>query len=532
MTPHERLLETILSSRVVEDLLRPTISLLVEVSAMDVGVIRVADGGTSPPELRSRASVGLEDEVDAGFTSPGEDVDSSAGGRLLRLSMEDGRVSDEMRRTGVCAAYWLGIPRDPLPLGVCLGCRSADDVDTERASLLVSLATHAAAAMGRLRAFGASERTISEREQMLADVAHDLKNSLHSVMLSSAVLEQQLEPVSPLRATVHRIARNTRHAAAVVETLLSSSVIEAGKLVLREAAFDPAELVLSAAELQQDAGLNAGVVITTDISPGLPRVRGDRERLLEVFDNLVGNALKFTAAGGSISLGAAPRQGTVLFWVQDTGAGMLPEEVTRIFERYWRAKRGARKGSGLGLSICKGIVEAHGGRIWAESRPGQGTTMLFTLPMVEAQVVGEPSGVANVLLVDDRSANLHALEAILSNEKYKIFKATSGQEALRVALQEELSVVLLDIEMPEMSGLEIASHLKLTKRTKSIPVLFITAYGEDPEQIYRAYAAGGADYLVKPLDPEIVRRKVAVFAELGRRRARRAADSPSPHDYP
>jgi len=238
-------------------------------------------------------------------------------------------------------------------------------------------------------------------------------------------------------------------------------------------------------------------------------------------------SLKFTKAGGTITMGAAPRDDHVIFWVKDTGSGILPQELALIFERYWRANQKDRKGSGLGLSICKGIVEAHGGSIWAESSQGLGTTMLFTLPVLQDRPPVESAAVMNVLIVDDRPENLYALAAILDGQGYRTITAASGQEALRVALQEELSVVLLDVEMPEMNGFEIATHLKLLKRTKSIPIVFITAHGEDPERVYRAYAAGGADYLVKPLDPEIVRRKVAVFAELGRRRAPRESGSPT-----
>jgi signal transduction histidine kinase/ActR/RegA family two-component response regulator len=529
MTPHERLLEIVLSSREVDELLRSTLVLLLEVGRLDMGVIRVADESTAG--WRSCVAVELEDEVDARFVSPKEDSASAARASLVHLSLDDARVSEPMRRAGALTAYWLRFPCDPIPVAACLGSRYPLELDGERAALLEALATSAATAAGRLHALSTLQRSIREREQLLADIAHDLKNSIHAVALSTEVLGQRLEPASPLRSTLKRIARNTQRAATTVENLLSNSVIEAGKLVLREVTLEPAELVLCVAEAQQDAGVGAKVLITTDLTPGLPHVRGDRERLFEVFDNLVGNALKFTKPGGTIFLGAAPRDDHVLFWVRDTGAGIPKEDVPRVFERYFRAQRGERKGSGLGLTICKGIVEAHGGRIWAESIPDEGTTMLFTLPIVATRESVASDGTARVLLVDDRESNLQALEAILEGQSYRLLRAMSGQEALRIALQEELSVVVLDIDMPGMNGFEVAAHLKLAKRTRSIPIVFVTAYGDDPEQVYRAYAEGGADYLVKPLDPEIVRRKIAVFAELGRGRARRRSDpAPAPDD--
>jgi CheY-like chemotaxis protein len=125
---------------------------------------------------------------------------------------------------------------------------------------------------------------------------------------------------------------------------------------------------------------------------------------------------------------------------------------------------------------------------------------------------------ASILLVDDKQENLTALAAILDRPDYRLACATSGEEALRLTLRERFAAALIDVAMPRMNGFEVATHLKTLERSRHIPIIFITAFGEDPEEIHRAYAAGGADYLVKPLDPEIVRKKVAVFVELSRKR--------------
>jgi CheY-like chemotaxis protein len=241
--------------------------------------------------------------------------------------------------------------------------------------------------------------------------------------------------------------------------------------------------------------------------------------MLEVLENLISNAVKFTGPGGAITVSAASREDKILVCVKDTGAGIAPDQLPHIFDRFWQATKAQRRGTGLGLTICKAIVEAHGGQIWAESSPGVGTSVLFTIPAASARPKHEgPAEVANILLVDDRPENLVALSAILDRPDYRVVTAMSGEEALRVALKERFSVALIDIAMPGMNGLEVAVHLKELERSRDIPIIFVTAFGDDPEEIHRAYSAGGADYLVKPLDAEIVRKKVAVFVELSRKR--------------
>src|SRR5688572_2416399 len=122
--------------------------------------------------------------------------------------------------------------------------------------------------------------------------------------------------------------------------------------------------------------------------------------------------------------------------------------------------------------------------------------------------------VASILLVDDREENLTALQAILERDDYRLVAATSGEEALKIALREPLTVILLDVVMPGIDGFEVARHLKTLERTREIPILFLTGLATDVKQIYRAYEAGAVDYLVKPLDTEVVRRKVQVFVDL------------------
>jgi signal transduction histidine kinase len=137
---------------------------------------------------------------------------------------------------------------------------------------------------------------------------------------------------------------------------------------------------VSAVEAQKLLASSASVELRIDVAPDLPEVWADRDRLVQVFENLIGNAVKLTKAGGSVTVGAAPRDGEVLFWVADTGVGIAAENLPHVFDRFWQAQKSGRRGAGLGLAIVKGIVEAHGGRIWVESTLGRGSTFFFTVP--------------------------------------------------------------------------------------------------------------------------------------------------------
>ncbi len=360
------------------------------------------------------------------------------------------------------------------------------------------------------------EEAVRSRDTVLSVVAHDLRNPLGVISIAANTLLQRL-PGPSSRRPVERIIRSAQRADRMVRDLLAISAIETGQLSLDAKPTGTADLLFAAVESQQNVAAEASIIIGTDLSPDVPPIQADEERLLEVLENLIGNAFKFTGQRGSITVGAARKDDKVTIWVKDSGAGIAPEQMPHIFDRFWQAKKKERRGMGLGLSISKAIVEAHGGQIWAESTLGMGTTVFFTIPAAPERPVKRRGEVASILLVDDRPENLLSLKAILERPDYHLVTARSGEEALALVLRERFSVALIDIAMPGMNGLEVAQHLKELERSSSIPIIFVTAFGNDPEEIHRAYAAGGADYLVKPLDPEIVRKKVAVFVELGRR---------------
>ena len=517
----ERLAEAISGGSTLDDLCKRLLELTLDWGGAAFGVIRVRDGA----HLRSRAAIGLDEEVTNGFELPTgtafSGMEPLANGEPLHVSTvaQSSIWSKPMRDLALQAVY--GLPfraGENLLATVYIGAVKPLTFSPEVRQLMTSLATHGAAAISRRQAMDQLEQAIRARDDLLAVVAHDLRNPLNVITVSgNSLLRRQPDP-SMLRP-IERILRATQRADRLIRDLLDVNAIEGGRFAVERRSLDLADVVLAALESQQSVAADASVVLTSDISPDLPTLEADEERLLEVLENLITNAVKFSEAGGVVTVGADSSGGKARVWVKDQGHGIKPDHLPRLFDRFWQARRNDRRGAGLGLNICKAIVDAHGGRIWAESTLGVGTTMQFTLPITTPKTTTPaPQTIFNILLVDDRPENLVALKSILQNPNYRLVTAGSGEEALRLALREQFDVALLDVAMPGMDGVEVAGHMRALERCRDTPILFVTAFGNDPKEIHRAYAAGGADYLVKPLDAEIVRKKVAVFAGLRRKR--------------
>ena len=176
------------------------------------------------------------------------------------------------------------------------------------------------------------------------------------------------------------IERGARRMNRLIRDLLDVTSLEAGRLSIQQARARPERLVADAVEAQRPHSDAASLTIECFVEPDLPEVWADRERLLQVFENLIGNAVKFTRPRGRIAVGAARGNAEVLFHVADTGQGIDATSLPHLFERFWQGPGARHRGAGLGLPIVKGIVEAHRGRIWVESVPGQGSTFFFTVP--------------------------------------------------------------------------------------------------------------------------------------------------------
>ncbi|HEX8271498.1 MAG TPA: ATP-binding protein [Longimicrobiaceae bacterium] len=254
------------------------------------------------------------------------------------------------------------------------------------------LAQAAADALVRARSYDAervarrgAEVQAQARADVLGIVAHDLRNPL-GVILSGSGLLLELEELPPeqRRKFLEMMRRAGGQMNRLIGDLLDATRLDAGRLTLDLEEVDAREVVEEGEDSCRAGAEEARVVLRSRLPERGCLVQADRGRLLQVVGNLVGNALKFTPAGGSVTLSARPGALEVVFSVADTGPGIPPEHLSHLFDSFWQARSGDRRGVGLGLAITRGIVEAHGGRIWVESVPGAGSTFSFALPLAAA----------------------------------------------------------------------------------------------------------------------------------------------------
>jgi signal transduction histidine kinase len=249
--------------------------------------------------------------------------------------------------------------------------------------VLDQLARLVAGALENVRLYRAAQRAAQARDDVLAIVSHDLRNPLHTIVLSASYLAEVFLsdlPEAALQQT-QIIRRAVDRANGLIQDLLDVSRIEAGGFSVSAEPVAPSILLSDAHEAMTPTATAAQVTLICEAADDLPDVMGDRERMQQVFSNLIGNAVKFTPAGGTVEVTARPSEPFgVRFSVRDTGQGISEDNLPHVFDRFWQARHATRTGAGLGLAIARGIVEAHGGSIAATSEIGKGTEIAFELP--------------------------------------------------------------------------------------------------------------------------------------------------------
>ena len=360
------------------------------------------------------------------------------------------------------------------------------------------------------------------RAEFLATVSHELRAPLASIKGSAATVLESPTDLDPavVRQFFRLIGEQADHMHGLVSDLLDVARIETGTLAVSPEPAEAAALVERArSAFTRAAGRNNLVI---DVESDLPLVMADRRRIVQVLGNLLGNAARHSSEASVIKMTALQEELHVAFSVADEGRGIPAESLPHLFRKFSRVQSEEQGGdTGLGLAICKGIVEAHGGRIWAESDgPGLGARFTFTLP-----TVGETgSGTAGssprfatrsarrkreervrVLAVDDDPRDLRYVQDTLIAAGYAPVVTGDPQETLRLVVEERPALVLLDLVLPGADGIEL---MKEILDVADVPVIFLSAYGRD-ELIATAFGMGAVDYVVKPFSPTELTARIA-----------------------
>jgi signal transduction histidine kinase len=307
---------------------------------------------------------------------------------VFRAMAENDQHGEILQRTGAHSAIIVPmVARQETRGAIALfGTAQRRAFDEEDVALAEELARRAALALDNARLYRKARAAIEARDDVLAVVSHDLGNPLSAIRIGTTLLLSALpEEEKQTGGWKHLVGiRNSaEQMERLIKDLLEVKRIEAGQLSVERDRVSVAPLVNEAIELLGGIAEGKNVTLRALIPPDLPPIYADRERMLQAFSNLVGNAVKFTPSGGEVRIEAENRGDDVVLTVADTGSGIAEADLPHVFDRYWQAKsrRRGRQGIGLGLVIVKGIVEAHRGQVWAVSEVGVGSRFSFSVPV-------------------------------------------------------------------------------------------------------------------------------------------------------
>ncbi|AFH61826.2 ATP-binding protein [Paenibacillus caseinilyticus] len=384
------------------------------------------------------------------------------------------------------------------------------------------------------------------KDDFLANTSHELRTPLHGIIgLSEAILADLSGVSEDSRRNVELVISSASRLARLVDDILDFSKLKHSDIVLKQ---EPvglhalADLVLT---VFGPLAARKGIALVNGVPEG-SRVLADPGRLEQILYNLIGNALKFTDSG-EVRLTAESAQTGMRIRIRDTGIGIPPEKLPALFEPFTQAAEGlGRGGTGLGLSITKKLVELHGGTITLDSEPGGGTSVAFTLPEADGtlpppvqevpvlRALGTPAyhtvdtaggdevqsaagpeegPLPLILIADDEPVNLLVLQQHLASQPYRLVQARSGTEALELALRSKPDLMLLDVMMPGLSGVEVCRQLRERFNPSELPVLLLTAKSE-PRDLAEGFEAGANDYLTKPIHRSELLARVRIQLQL------------------
>jgi len=494
-------------------------------------------------------------------------------GESLLINKDVDEVTEELgiQRLGLPAASYLGVP---IPVGdEIIGVLSVQTTEQENRfnendqRLLSTIAASVGVALNNAALFEdvklakmeaeaatrAAEKANEAKSAFLSTVSHELRTPLTSVLGFTKIIRKRLdEKIFPFieksdpktDKTIKQISENLsvvisegERLTHLINDVLDLAKIEAGKMEwsLEEVSIlEVTERALSATSSLFD---QKSLRLVKNIEDDLPNIKGDRDKLIQVMINLISNAVKFTDAG-SVTCNVFKKSNELIVSVIDTGIGIAAEDYGAVFEQFKQVGTDTLtdkpKGTGLGLPICKDIIEHHGGRIWLESVVGKGSTFSFALPLAKKEELsravdldllvkqlkeqmGESSLSAlenkpTILIVDDDESIRSLLHQELDESGYVIEEAANGRLALESVRRNKPDLIILDIMMPEMNGFDVAAVLKNDPETMDIPIIVLSIIQDKA----RGYRIGVDRYLTKPIDTVQLFTEVGVLLEQGK----------------
>ncbi|MEO7801312.1 MAG: GAF domain-containing protein, partial [Ginsengibacter sp.] len=492
-------------------------------------------------------------------------------GEALLINKDVGATTEELgvSRMGLPAASYLGvpIPADNEIIGVLsVQSTQAENQFTENNQRLLStIAASVGVALNKAQLFEdvtsakqqaeeaskIAEKANEAKSAFLSTVSHELRTPLTSVLGFTKIIRKRLEEkifpsldrsdvktekvINQISENLNVVISEGERLTHLINDVLDLAKIEAGKMEWTMENVTISEVAGRAISATTSLFDQKNLKLEKDIQSDLPSITGDRDKLIQVIINLLSNAIKFTDKG-TVGCKIFKESDEVIVQISDTGIGIAPEDFAAVFEQFKQVGGDTLtdkpKGTGLGLPICKEIVEHHGGRIWLESAAGKGSTFSFALPLIPTHAqpihlnqllkqlkeqmaqskIRLDGKIATILVVDDDDSIRSLLNQELSEAGYLIEQASNGKDALEKVRNNKPDLIILDVMMPEMNGFDVAAVLKNDPQTMDIPIIILSIVQDKA----RGYRIGVDRYLTKPIDTAQLFSEVGTLLEQGK----------------
>ncbi|MDQ5847272.1 MAG: GAF domain-containing protein, partial [Acidobacteriota bacterium] len=523
-----RMTDTALAYLSVEEVLGESLNRIREVLKVDTVAILLLE--TEGDELVAWAAQGLEEEVETGVRIP---VGKGFAGRIVAelrpIVIDDITKADVqnplLREKGIKSLLGVPLLLEGRPTGVLhVGKLEFAHFTDDDVKLLELAADRIALAVENARLYEVERTARAEAEaanrakdEFLTILSHELRTPLTPIIGWVHMMQNGILPDEEFIRVLSIVNRNAYSLKRLINDLLDMSAILSGKMRIEEAPVSLASVLKESMETMRPYAQDSKVQLRLKIADeaATATVTGDRSRLNQTFCNLLHNAIKFSPPGGHVQVSFEANETGALIRVEDQGEGISSEFLPRVFDRF-RQEDGSRTrsfgGLGLGLALVKSFVEAHGGKVEAASE-GQGKGSFFevklprenpqrheTRPAIRARELNDAASRTRILLVEDQPDTLEMLAANFESRGYEVLRCTSAPEALELAGRENFDILISDIGMPGMDGLQLIQELRQREALKSLPAIALTGYASQKD-VNAAISAGFNRHVSKPIDP-------------------------------